>query len=533
MNFWKKTYVITALCMIAAGVIYLLLPLSKESEWQKAEKETEALEPAELLGNVLYRMNENWIETSNGKYMVSENTQWIANGQLMVNGKSRFLGKNVFLTGDNEGMITKVETQQDLSMPQRLRIVLAEDAAIEDYLHSKVAVSCESAFWSIQDGSVCAHPPGAEIEIGELVHRSIFFTARESDALTLVTANGTAVYQGQLEVTADHNGDYCIVNEVPLETYLKGVVPAEMPGSYGEEAAKVQAVCARSYACRQWLNSDKFAVWGAHMDDSTRSQVYGGVIEHEASIKGVEDTWGQILVYDEQPIAAHYFSTSCGYTASADEVWGGSRPVYETGTAQYTEGVYGNLGEEEAFHAFITDDAVQAFDQHSPWFRWSVLLNMETLQEMIDRYFSEPRIVKVVKEYAMESKEIDGIGSLVDLFVYERSETGMVKAVVLVGSEITVVIETPMEIRRLLGGISVELANGEAAGERELFPSAFFSIEKTKDTKEKLVSIKICGGGYGHGVGMSQNGVKGMVDAGYSYQHILGHYFPHTVLTNL
>ena len=79
----------------------------------------------------------------------------------------------------------------------------------------------------------------------------------------------------------------------------------------------------------------------------------------------------------------------------------------------------------------------------------------------------------------------------------------------------------------------MELANGEAAGERELFPSAFFSIEKTKDTKEKLVSIKICGGGYGHGVGMSQNGVKGMVDAGYSYQHILGHYFPHTVLTNL
>ena len=82
MNFWKKTYVITALCMIAAGVIYLLLPLSKESEWQKAEKETEALEPAELLGNVLYRMNENWIETSNGKYMVSEKAMKVSSAVI-------------------------------------------------------------------------------------------------------------------------------------------------------------------------------------------------------------------------------------------------------------------------------------------------------------------------------------------------------------------------------------------------------------------------------------------------------------------
>ena len=51
--------------------------------------------------------------------------------------------------------------------------------------------------------------------------------------------------------------------------------------------------------------------------------------------------------------------------------------------------------------------------------------------------------------------------------------------------------------------------------------------------EEKLVSVQVCGGGYGHGVGLSQNGVKGMVDAGYNYKQILNHYFPNTVLQNL
>lgn len=532
MIFWKRTYVITALCMIAAGVIYLSLPISKRQENVSRKESNQGTEPAELQGNVLYRMDENWIETSQGRYTLAADAQWISNGQLIEEGKGRFLGENIVLTEDKDGNVQKVETKKDLAMPRRVRIVLAEEATMQDYVHAKVAVSCQGAFWSIQDGKVCAHPPGAEIEAADLGYRTIFYAAQEKDALTLLTANGTRTYQGQLEVTQEDEG-YSVVNEVPLETYLKGVVPSEMPGSYGEEAAKVQAVCARSYACRQWLSSTKFAIWGAQLDDSTRSQVYGGIVEHEASSKGVDATWGKILTCNKQPIATHFFSTSCGYTANVDEVWGGTRQVYETGAPQYTEGDFGNLAEEEAFHGFITDASVQAFDSHSPWFRWSALLSCEALQELISDYFSMPKSVKVVKGQSMEEAQIDGIGKLQDLFVYDRSNTGMVLAVILVGSEETVVIETPMEIRTLLGGISVELANGESAGIREMLPSAFFSLEKTKDTEENLVSIKISGGGYGHGVGLSQNGVKGMIDAGYSYEQILSHYFPGTVLADL
>ena len=532
MSFGKKTYVITALCMIAAGLIYLMLPLSKDYEsFQKSEEGiTDA--PAELSGEVLYRIEKDWIETSKGRYTMSHEAEWIANGQPIVTGISRFLGENITISNDAEGKIVRVETGKDLSLPQRVRVILAENAAKEDYIHAKVAVTCQQAFWSIQDGMICAHPPGAEIGTEKLGYRTIFYTAQEGDTLTLISAKGTTAYKGKLEVTKE-DGGYSIVNEVALETYLKGVVPAEMPGSYGEEAAKVQAICARSFACCQWLSNDKFAEWGAQLDDSTRSQVYGGVIQHEASEKGVDATWGQILTYNDQPIATHFFSTSCGHTANAGEVWGGTAQPYEQGAIQYTEGDYGPLSEETEFHAFITDAAVKAFDSHSPWFRWTILLTQDELQALVDIYFAAAKQVKVVNGLAMEEAQIDGIGQLQDMFVYERSSTGMVLSVILVGSENTVVVETPMEIRNLLGGVSVVLANGESAGSRDLLPSAFFSLEKIKDTEEKLVSVQVCGGGYGHGVGLSQNGVKGMVDAGYNYKQILNHYFPNTVLQNL
>ncbi len=527
MNTWKKTYVIIALCAIAAGLIYLALPLSKSKGHGVGSDIESSTEPAELKGNVLYRIDGNQVETSQGTYATNEETVWLAAGEEIVKGKGRFLGQNVVIEQNRDGMIQKIETTQDLSSPQRIRIVLGTGAAAESYIHTKVAVTSDVAFWSVKDGAIQAHPPGAEIGAEALGHRTIFYPSHKGNALTLISPKGTTAYYGQLEITAEEGG-YSVINEVELETYIKGVVPSEMPGSYGEEAAKVQAVCARSYAYCQWLGSEKFASWGAQVDDSTKSQVYGGIVDHEASEKGVEATWGQFMSCDGSPVSTNYFSTSCGYTANGSEVWGGSEAVYQQGVPQFTKGEYGDLSQEEAFHSFITDQDVEAYDSHSPWFRWRTDVLMADLQRMINSYLSEAPLVKVVTEDTMVEERSNSLGEVNDIFVYDRSQTGMALAILLVGSEKTIVIEKPMEIRKLLGGISVELMNGEIAGERELLPSAFVSFEKVKDTEENLVSVKICGGGYGHGVGMSQNGVKGMLEEGYNYREILAHYFPGT-----
>ncbi len=532
MNTWKKTYVITALCAIAAGLIYLSLPLSTGRNTNGQSDQQNGMEAAELKENVLYRISENSVETSKGIYNINEETIWMANGKEISEGKGRFLGENVIIDQNREGVVQKIETVQDLTVPARIRVVLAADATAESYIHSKVAITSEEPFWSINDGKIQAHPPGAEIGTEAFGHRTIFVPAKEGSTLTLISPKGSTAYLGQLEITAE-NGGYSVINEVTVENYVKGVVPSEMPGSYGEEAAKVQAVCARSYAYCQWAESDKFIAWGAQVDDSIKSQVYGGKVTHEASEKGVEATWGQILTYQGSPVSANYFSTSCGHTANENEVWGGEESTYQKGMPQFFEGNYGDLSQEESFHAFITDQQVKAYDSQSPWFRWNAKISMKDLHKAAIQYLSTFPMVKIVSENSLVEEQTDTLGTLNDIFVYERSKTGMVQSILLVGTEKTIVIEKPMEVRKLLGGISVDLMNGEAAGERDLLPSAFFSLEKIKDTSENLVSVRICGGGYGHGVGMSQNGVKGMLEAGYNYQEILNHYFQGTEIAVL
>ena len=529
MNSWKKTYVITAICLITAGIIYLMLPLSRK---EISVKKTDLIN-SEVRGETkLYRINDNSIETSQGTYLIDENTVWVANDQEIDTGRARFLGENVVLKQNEEGTVCQVESSSDLTRPKEIRVVLSADLYGESYIHTKVAITSDVEFWSIKDGVVQTYPANSEITEDSFGTRTIFASSKEGEALRLTTPNGSKEYDGKIEVSAEQGG-YSIVNEISMEKYIKGVVPAEMPASYGEEAAKVQAVCARSYVYRQWLGTEKFAKWGAHVDDSVKSQVYGGKIMHEVSQSGVEATWGEFLTYNDIPISTNYFSTSCGHTANGNEVWGGNEAEYQQGVVQYKEEKYGDLSNEEEFHAFITDYELNAFDSHSPWFRWNIEVSMDQIQESVNKYLMEKPIVKVVEGNSLAETNVNDIGKIIDIFVYERSETGMAVSLLVIGQKKTVVIEKPTEIRKLLGGLSVTLMNGEAAGERELLPSAFICFEKVKDSEGNLISVKICGGGYGHGVGMSQNGVKGMLEEGYGYREILQHYFPGTEISIL
>ena len=158
---------------------------------------------------------------------------------------------------------------------------------------------------------------------------------------------------------------------------------------------------------------------------------------------------------------------------------------------------------------------------------------MEELNQATVKYLSALPVVKVVTEDSLLEEQTDTLGTLEDIYVYERSQTGMALSILLIGTQKSIVIEKPMEIRKLLGRVSVKLMNGELAGERELLPSAFISLEKTKDTDEKLVSVKICGGGYGHGVGMSQYGANTMAAEGSDFREILTWYYTGTEIGSL
>jgi stage II sporulation protein D len=136
-----------------------------------------------------------------------------------------------------------------------------------------------------------------------------------------LTVNGKR-YRGTVEVSVDA-GKLRLVNSVPLEAYLLGVVPSEMPSVWPAEALKAQAIAARSYALATRKASGPFDAYA-----DTRSQVYGGLdAEKPETTAAVQATAGQIVVYQGKVATTYFFSTSGGKTADIIEAWPGSQPV--------------------------------------------------------------------------------------------------------------------------------------------------------------------------------------------------------------
>ena len=134
-----------------------------------------------------------------------------------------------------------------------------------------------------------------------------------------------------------------LINDVPLEEYLKGVVPSEMPSSWEHDAHKAQAIAARSYAI---ANMCKRAKYGYDLKDTPEDQAYGGATaETPQTNDAVTETQGLVLIHDGKIIPAYYHASSGGKTLSAGEVWNHDLPYiqsvngYDWGTRKSGHGV--------------------------------------------------------------------------------------------------------------------------------------------------------------------------------------------------
>ena len=147
-------------------------------------------------------------------------------------------------------------------------------------------------------------------------------------------------YRGDFVINNMGNG-LTLINDVPIEDYLKGVVPAEMPAKWNPEALKAQAIAARSYAVAT-KNAGKHASKGFDLVDTTADQAYGGAsAEKESTTKAVEDTKGIVLVQNKKVLPTYYHASSGGQT----KVWNGgthflhSVPAFDEGTKKNGHGV--------------------------------------------------------------------------------------------------------------------------------------------------------------------------------------------------
>lgn len=259
-------------------------------------------------------------------------------------------------------------------------------------------------------------------------------------------------YRGEVDLIRAAGG-VTAINRLPMQDYLYGVVPAEMPTSWPLEALKAQAVAARTYTV---TSLGKEADKGYDLCNTVHCHVYGGAgVERSRSNQAVAETEGEILTWGGKPIIAYYHSSSGGYTDSGEEVW--KRPL------PYIQ-------------------AVKDFDHESPKFVWNQHFNGSQLRAGLRKMGQDVGVVQSVQAVA-------------------RTKVGRVTSLKLAGPEGSAVVDAYQY--RLAVGLN----------------STFFNVGLNQGV------FQFAGRGWGHGLGMSQWGARGMAKQGYSHQQILSHYY--------
>lgn len=326
-----------------------------------------------------------------------------------------------------------------------------------------------------------------------------------NDALYLNSVErscGYPAYYGFFDIYNENDG-YVVVNEVDMEKYLYGVVPSEMPDSYGLEALKAQAVCARSYAGRR-MNSIAYPNYNAAVDDSVRYQVYNNYEITEKIKEAVDCTKDEVVVYNGEIIDAYFYAASCGISAGA-EVWseeGKNMEYLDSVELSKASNEKKDISSENDFEKFISVCDENNYDCNSSWYRWQIKLDVDLLESDWTEKYGEFQKIEVVS----------------------RSRGGIITKLNVVGSKDVMHLSSEYDIREFLGRLFIngENQNGEIK-QTNMLPSACFYVDCIK---KNIITIK--GGGYGHGVGMSQTAANAMSADGMKYNEILQMFYPGT-----
>jgi SpoIID/LytB domain protein len=335
----------------------------------------------------------------------------------------------------------------------------------------------------------------------------------------LKRAGVNAVYRGEIEIVpCVKENQFHIVNEIEVEQYLKGVVPNEMPVRFGLEALKAQSVAARNYVLspRIKLNPNYDVV------DSVASQVYFGAnTEKELSNQAVKETEGIVALYGWDMILAQYSSTAGGWSESFENVFSDvktkafpseSKP-YLVAKPDYDE--FKPLDTEEKVAEFYKTKP-KSFDINSPYFRWEREWNGQDIQDAVQANIANQSSTGFVTP-AVEKDET--IGIIQALNIKKRGLSGKIMELEIQTDKQNYIVQKELVIRRLLTN------KGKA------LPSANVVFEQEYNEDGQLIYIKAYGGGYGHGVGLSQYGAGYMgTELGMTYDKILKHYYSNITL---
>ncbi|MEM7553233.1 MAG: SpoIID/LytB domain-containing protein [Cyanobacteria bacterium P01_A01_bin.84] len=313
------------------------------------------------------------------------------------------------------------------------------------------------------------------------------------------------VYPGELQIQPNAYGNYTLVNEVALEKYLRGVVPYEI-GSFAPTAAlETQAIIARTYVLR---NLHRFAVDNYQLCADTHCQVYFGITGATPTTdKAIAATKGMVLTYENELVDTLYSSTTGGVTAAFSDVWNGKDRPYLKPIIDAPSQVWNlsgqNLSDEDNFQRFIS--LKEGFNEsEQKWFRWRRETSIEDITKGLQKF------LKVKNSPFAKFKTVK------DIKVVERSVGGRI---------LKLAVETDIGTFHLYKD---EVRSAFAAP-----ISTLFYLQPLNKGKPGIWGYAFIGGGFGHGVGLSQIGAQNLAQLGWDNARILEFYYPKTTLQKL
>jgi SpoIID/LytB domain protein len=312
--------------------------------------------------------------------------------------------------------------------------------------------------------------------------------------------DNTRLYAGRLNLQPNAYGTYSLVNEVPLETYLRGVLPYEIGTRAPTASLEAQAIIARTYALR---NVRRFAVDNYQLCADTHCQVYDGLNGvTKTTDQAIAATRGKVLTYDNQLVDALYSSTTGGVTAFFSDVWNGEdraylRPVVDAATNLWDLS-QNNLADENNFRQFI--NLKQGFNE-SEWdvFRWNKQTSLEKITQDLQKF------LQAKKSPYSKFKTIKAMA------ITQRSQSGRI---------LELAVKTDIGVFTLHKD---EIRSAFAAPR-----STLFYIQPLNKGTSGIWGYAFIGGGLGHGVGLSQTGAQNLAKLGWSTEKILQFYYPGT-----
>ena len=199
-----------------------------------------------------------------------------------------------------------------------------------------------------------------------------------------------------------------------------------------------------------------------------------------------------------------------------------------------------DLTDEETFRAFIKDTEYETFDTDFAWYRWNLYADLTTLSNAINTSLSKlgengsQYILVKQEDGEFRQQKISSLGAVTRMEVTARGAGGIVSEMLVEGTQATIRILRQGNVRSYLGNRDhvITKKDGSTVTNMGTIPSAFICLEEVREG-DNLTGYQIYGGGYGHGVGMSQNAAKTMASQGMNCEEILQFFYPGTELTSI